>query len=259
MTPEDLKRIQDGFLEGAKAIVTERRHMAPIGFVVTLHKHVEKLFEAGWALEIIDKKSVVRAPDDSYAAVVVDLAMDYKRMYHAVLNVFPKTKGVLPQMLALGEMVKVDDPYKRVMRPFLNATKLHEKDVIAATMRHVCATASAFACITQSEAWIRTIDPDTEDAAAIVAAGDAKGLKQDAKSTEVIYSSMETREFIRMVTVPIHRRAEPGKEGAVGEDRSDSGEVTGFGDPLETVDSPTDEYALAGRMVGFLKPLSEAS
>lgn len=254
MKDDDLKRIQDGFLDGAKKILKERGHISPIGFVVTMHKHVEKIFESGWGVEFIDPKSVVRdAHDDAYAVLILDLAMDWKRMYHAVLNVFPKTRDVLPQMLALGEMIKVDDPYKRVMRPFLKATNMHEKDVIAETLCHVCEKVDAFACIMQSEAWYRTIDPEAEDAAKVTETADRQGLRQDAKSIEVVISSMDTYKFARLVSVPIRRRQRPGSE------RRDDGKVLGFGEPTESIDTPDADFRLQGRMMRFLKPLAEAS
>lgn len=256
MTGEDLKRIQDGFLEGAKTILRDRGHISPIGFVVTLHKHAEKIFESGWGIEFIDPKSIVRdAHDDAYAVLIIDLAMDYRRMYHAVMKVWPKTRDVLPQMLALGEMIKVDDPYKRLMRPFLKATNMHEKDVIAATLRHVCDKVDAFASIMQSEAWLRMIDASKEDAKQVMATADAKGLGQDAKSVEVIFSSMETYDFARMITVPIRRRQRPGKE------HNDSGKILGFGEQMETIDSRNGDgdHVLQGRMTRFLKPLAVAS
>jgi len=54
MIGDDLKRMQDGFLEGGKSILRERGRLTPVGFIVTLHKHVDKIFESGWGLEIID-------------------------------------------------------------------------------------------------------------------------------------------------------------------------------------------------------------
>lgn len=246
MTGDDLKRMQDGFLEGAKAILRKHGKLHMVGFVVTLHKHVEKLFDNGWGVEFLDPKECVRdAKDDSVAAIVVNLALDWKRMYHAVLNVFPKTRGVLPQMLALGEMVKVDDPYKRVMRPFLNHTGMDEKDVVAATMRHICDKVEAFASIFQSEAWLRTATAEERDQI-------PESLADDEKSVEVVISSMETREFVRMLTVPIER--EPARSSKKAKKR-DGGKVVGFGDLVECLDAMDGTDHLEGRMVRFLKPL----
>lgn len=250
MTSDDLKRLQDNLLEGAKRILRDSNRLQPIGFVVTLHKHVEKLLESGWGIEFIDPKACLRdAQDDSIVTLILDLAMDYKKLYHAVLNVFPQTRDVLPPLITIAEMMHIDDPYMVTMRPFLERTRLHQKDIIAATMRHVCDKLDAFACIMQSEAWIRTIDAK-EDAEKVMATADAKGLGQDTKSIEVIYSSMETYDFARMITVPIHRR--PGKN-------RDDGKLRGFGQPTEVIDRPDSDYALKGRMARFLKPLEIAS
>ena len=250
MTGDDLKNMQDHFLEGAKAIVKESGRLRPVGFVITLRRHLDKLFESGWALEIIDPKScVIDGQDDKVAAVILDLLMDWKRMYHAVLNVFPKTRDILPPMVALAEQLKVDDPHKRVMRPFLAQAQLDDKDVIAATMRHVCAQAEAFACIMQSEAWVRVIDP-AEDPDKISAR-----LGDDPKSTEVVYSAMETYEFTRMITVPVHREASSAKKSK----KRDDGRVVGFGEPAEGIDAPDNTNVAEGRFARFLKPLGVAS
>ena len=245
MTGDDLKRMQDGFLEGAKALLQEHGRIRPIGFVVTRHKHVEKLLETGWGVEMIDPKACVRdTKDDTIATLILDLLMDPKRLYHTVLNVFPQTRDVLPQMIALAKAVGVDDPYKRTMRPFLRATQLDEKDIIAAAMRQVCEKVDAFASIMQSEAWMRVVEP-TEDRNKI-----AEDLGDDQKSIEVIISSMETHDFVRMITIPVQRRAPEGSA------KRDEGPVVGFGDPHVGIDSPSDTNVLEGRLVRFLKPLA---
>lgn len=111
MTEDDLKIMQDRFMEGAKTLLLTQGRLQMAGFVITLHKHVDKLFESGWGLEFIDPKDCLRdASEDGVATLVIDLTMDWKRLYHAVLNVFPQTCDVLPQMLALGRAVDVDDP-----------------------------------------------------------------------------------------------------------------------------------------------------
>jgi hypothetical protein len=246
MTGDDLKRMQDHFLEGAKKILLESGRLRPIGFVITLHKHLDKLFESGWGLEIIDPKTCVidNSSDDKVATLILDLAMDWKRLYHAVVNVYPKARDVLPAMIQLAETFGVDDPYKRTMRPFLSATQLDEKDVIAATMRKICGEAHAFASIMQSEAWLRIVDP-SEDVDQI-----PDSLGDDKKSIEVVISSMETYDFARLITVPIQRAtAQTSKK------KRDSGKVTGFGEPTECLDTPSDTNVLEGRLVRFLKPL----
>lgn len=252
MTGDDLKRAQDGFLKTSKKILLEDGRLRPVGFVITLHKHVDKLFESGWGLEFIDPKACVRdAGDDTIATLILDLAMDYKRLYHAILNVFPKTRDVLPQVLKLGEMVKVDDPYKHVMRPFLQHMQMDEKDVVAATMRHVCDKIDAFACVMQSEAWMRAVSP-TENVDQIYK-DSPEGLGQDKKSIEVVASSMETYDFARMLIVPIRRA--PSKVSK----KRDGGKILGFGDQTEAIDSPDNNNVLQGRLMRFLKPLPEAS
>lgn len=250
MTGEDLKRMQDHFLEGGKKILLESGRLRPVGFVITLHKHVEKIFETGWGIEIIDPASCVRdGQDDRVSTLILDLLMDWKRMYHAVLNVFPQTRDVLPPMIALAEQLQVDDPYKRVMRPFLAQTRLDEKDIIAATMRHVCAQVDAFASIMQSEAWLRAVDPS--DKAAIERA-EREGLGQDSKAVEVIVSSMETYEITRLLALPIQREVTPHAK------QRDEGKVSGFGNVDERLDTPANMHA-EDRFVRFLKPLEIAS
>lgn len=248
MTGDGLKHMQDHFLEGAQQLLRERGHLRPVGFVITLHKHVAKLFDSGWGIEFIDPKTAcVRAGDDDTATLILDLLMDWKRMYHAVVTVFPQTRAVLAPMIKLAETIVVDDPYMRVMRPFLAQTQMNEKDVIAATMRHVCAKVDAFASIFQSEAWMRTLDLKKESRADV-----PQKLAEDAKSIEAVISSMETYDFARMITVPIQR------EGSVNQKR-DAGKVVGFGDLVETLDTFDNKNKVDGRLTCFLKPLEIAS
>jgi hypothetical protein len=247
VTGDDLKRMQDNLLENGKMILRESGRLHPIGFVVTLDKHVGKLVESGWGAEFINPNNtyVPLGDGDKVATLVLDLLMDWKRLYHAVLNVYPKTRSILPGLIAVAETCKVDDPYKRTMRPFLKAAQLDEKDVIAATMRQVCDKVDAFACIMQTEAWMRYMEPSEE-------AGDVTGsLEHDKKSIEVVISSMETYDFARMLTQPIHRETSAKKR--------DEGKVLGFGDRTESLDTADDKHVLEGRFVRFLKPLKEAS
>ena len=251
MTGDDLKRMQDGFIKGSKEILLETGHLRPIGFVVTLHKHVDKLFESGYGLEFIDPKTacVRDAQDDQIATLIVDLAMSWKKLYHAVLTVFPKTQSILPNLLAIGSTIEVDDPYKRLMRPFMETAQLDEKDIMAATMRQICDKVEAFASIFHSEAWLRAV-ASREDLDEVYKNAPG-GLSQDKQSVEVFISSMETYEFVRIITVPILRA--PSKK------KRDDGKIVGFGELTQMIDSPSDRNELEGRMVRFLKPLPEAS
>ena len=250
MTGDDLKHMQDGFLDAAKKILRVSRHLRPVGFVVTMHKHLDKLSETGWGVEFIDFGSRMSDDrDDAYAVLILDMAMDWKRQYHAVVSLMPEAAASLKPLLELAERLGVDDPHMRVMRPFLAHVQMDEKDVIAATMRHVCNKVDAFACVMQTEAWLRVVGP-TEDAARVEAAA-AEGLGRDAKAVEVVASSMDTHDFARMLTVPIRRA--PSKQ-------RDGGKVLGFGEPSEavvTADDPNNK--IEGRFVRFLKPLPEAS
>jgi hypothetical protein len=251
MTGDDLKRMQNGFLEASKKILLEECRLRPVGFIVTLHKHVDKLFESGWGIEFIDPKAWMRdVQDDNVATLIIDLMMDWKRLYHAVLNVFPQTRDVLPQMLALGESVGVDDVYKRTMRPFLKATQLDEKDVIAATLRQICDKVDAFASILHSEAWLRVVE--STETVEKIRENAPKSLGQDKKSVEIVMSAMETYDFTRMLAVPIHR--EPSKNPR----ERDEGKVIGFGELTEGLDTPGDTNVIEGRLARFLKPLKDA-
>lgn len=244
MTPDDLKRVQDRFVEGGKTILLERGRLRPTGFIITLHRHLDKLFDSGWGLEFIDPKACMRgqSPDDT-AVLILDLLMDWKRLYHAVLNVFPQVRDVLSPMLKLAQEIAVDDPYMRITRPFLAHTKMDEKDVIAATMRQICGQVDAYACIMQTEAWLRYVDPN-EDVDKIPAR-----LDGDQKSFEVLFSSMETYNFSRMITAPVHRE---NKTTA----KRDDGKITSFGTIDERLGAPEDGD---GRFMRFLKPLGIAS
>jgi hypothetical protein len=252
---DDLKRMQDHFLDISKRILLEEGCLRPVGFVITLHKHVEKLFESGWGIEFIDPKALIRdVQDDSITALIIDLAMDWKKLYHAALNVFPQSPQVqrmLPQMIALGKSTGVDDAYMRVMRAFLKATELDEKDIVSATMRQICDKTNAFACVYHAEAWYRVVEA-TETVEGIRKLA-PKSLGQDRKSVEVLVSSMETYDFKRMITVPIQRAPSSDPN-----DR-DAGKVLGFGAAAENVDDAASAQVLEGRMAHFLKPLPVAS
>ena len=247
MTSDDLKRMQDHFLEGAKQILREQGHLQPIGFVITLHKHVDKLFESGYGIEFIDPKTAcMRVADDDTVALILDLLMDWKRMYHAAVTVFPQTRDVLSPLIDLAKTAAVDDPYMRVMRPFLAHAQMDEKDIITATMRHVCEKVDAYASIFHSEAWLRAVDLNNESEADI-----PQNLGDDAKSVEVVISSMETYNFTRMLTVPIQR--------AASKKQRDAGKIVSFGERTEHLDTPNDTNVAGGRFVRFLKPLEVAS
>ena len=252
MTGDDLKRLQDHFLEGAKKILLEHGKLRPVGFVVTLHKHVDKLFENGYGIEFLDPKECVRAaPDDSVATLIIDLSMNWKRLYHAVLSLSPQARDVLPAMVEMGKSIDIDDPYMRVMRAFMKATQLEEKDIVAATMRQICDKVEAFASIFQSEAWQRIVAESSETVDQIYENA-PEGLGQDPKSTEIVVSSMETYEFARMIALPIQR--EPSKTA----DREE-GKILGFGTQAVHETVVGDKNVLDGRMVRFLKPLKDAS
>jgi len=245
MTGEDLKRVQNVFVEGSKTLLLRDGHLRYTGFVITHYKSLDKLFESGYGYAFIDPKDVVRdTKDDAITALIIDLSMNWKKLYHAVVTVFPQTEKTLAPLLAIGLEAKVDDPYKRLMRPFMSATQTDVKDVVAATMRQICERTSAFASIFQSEAWVRHVWPD-ENRDEI-----PDSLREDPKSVEVIVSSMETYEFARLVTVPIKR--------APSAEKRDGGKIEGFGEPTETIDQPGDDNVLDGRMMRFLKPLTEA-
>jgi hypothetical protein len=247
MTGDDLKHLQDHFIKGSKQILLTDGYLRSVGFVVTLRKHVDRLFESGWGLEFIGQQ--LPPGTDGIAVLVVDLALDWKKLYHAVLTVYPQTRNVLPGLLEIGKSVGADDPYKRLMRPFLKTTKLDVKDVMADVMRQICDKVDAFASIFHSEAWVRMLEPaETVDD---VYKNAPKGFEQDAKSIEVVLSSMETYDFARMISVPILR--EPSKQ------KRDDGKILGFGDPTECIDSPKDRNVIEGRMMHFLKPLEATS
>ena len=249
MTGDDLKRMQNNFFEGAKQILLEGASLRPVGFIITLHKHVDKLFESGWGVEFIDPKAWMRdTKDDAVATLIIDLAMDWKRLYHAVLNVFPQTQATLPGLIAMGKEIAVDDPYMRVMRAFLTATEMDEKDVVAATMKQICGKVDAFACIHHSEAWIRRVEAsETREQIRADAPG---GLGQDAKAVEIVLSAMETYDYARMLTAPIQRAPSKTRDG---------GKVLGFGELTESLDTPDNTTVLQGRLARFLKPLKDAS
>jgi hypothetical protein len=178
--------------------------------------------------------------------------MDYKRLYHAVLTVFPKTRDILPRLLALGQAVGADDPYMRLMRPFLKSQELDAKDVSAAVMRQICDKVDAFACIMHSEAWKRNAK-STADMEKISKFAETHSLGEDMESVEVVISTMETYDFARMLTAPIHRK--PSKNSK----QRDTGKVLGFGETDDHVAEQGGKNVLEGRLVRFLKPLPEAS
>ena len=182
---------------------------------------------------------------------MLDMLLDWKRLYHALIDLMPKARPVLEPMLALANQVRVDDTYMRVMRPFLAHIQMEEKDIVAGVVQQICGKVDAFANIVQSEAWVRYVDPTTETVDEIYK-NSPEGLGQDKKSVEVIVSMMETYEFSRMITVPILR-----SEAKSAQNR-DGGKITGFGESVEHV-VPVDETSPVGRFDRMLKPLTVAS
>jgi len=250
VTENDLKRLQDHFIETSKTLLLAQHRLQPVGFVVTLRKHVDKLLGDGIGLEFLDPATdLVSDPnDDKVAILIVDLLMSPKKLYHAVMALVPdETRKALSQMVDLAKSIKVDDPYLRVMRPFLQRAQANEKDIMGATMRHVCDKVDAFASIFHCEAWMRlgAIEPAELEKA------EKHGLSGDLKAIEALYSSMETYNLSRAITLPIRREPSPGKR--------DGGAVLGFGDPHETLAATDGDLVMGGRLQGFLKPLPEAS
>ena len=251
MTGDDLKHMQDGFLDGAKKIIRGER-LRPVSFIVTMHHHLDKLAGTGWGVEFIDFKSCLRDDNnDKIAVLMLDMLLDWKRLYHALIDLMPKARPVLEPMLALANRVRVDDPYMRVLRPFLERIQMEEKDIVAGVVQQICGKVDAFASIVQSEAWMRYVDPTTETVDEIYK-NSPEGLGQDRKSVEVIVSVMETYEFSRMITVPILRTEKKSAQ------KRDGGKITGFGEPVEHV-APFEEKSAIGRFDRMLKPLGVAS
>lgn len=249
MTEDDLKHLQDGFFEEAKKNLLEHGRLRPTGFVIAPREQAAKLLERGWGGECFDPKIVnTRGAHGEIAVLALDLWMDAKRLYHAVLSVFPQAHEVLPGMVTLGEALKVDDPYRRVLRPFLQVAQLTEKDVLAASLRQACEETSAFACIMQTEAWLRAVAPYEDEDVAVSA-----DLSQDAQSVEVLLSTMETYGLARVLTLPILREAKKPRK------KRDEGAIRGFGELTEGLDTPDNTNVLEGRLVRFLKPLESLS
>jgi hypothetical protein len=251
VTGDDLKHMQDGFLDAAKKIIRTGR-VRPVSFIVTMHHHLDKLAGTGWGVEFIDFKSCLRDDNnDKIAVLILDMLLDWKRLYFALIELMPKAGPVLEPMLDLANQARVDDPYMRVMRPFLAHMQMEEKDIVAGVVQQICGKLDAFASIVQSEAWMRHIDTATETVDEIYK-NSPGGLGGDQKSVEVIVSMMETYEFSRMVTVPIVRSEKKSAQ------KRDGGKVTGFGGHVEHV-VPFDEKGTGGRFDRMLKPLSVAS
>jgi hypothetical protein len=251
MTGDDLKHMQDGFLDGAKKIIRGGR-LRPVSFIVTMHHHLDKLAGTGWGVEFIDFKSCLRDDNnDKSAVLILDMLLEWKRLYFALIELMPKAGPVLEPMLDLANQAQVDDPYMRVMRPFLAHMQMEEKDIVAGVVQQLCGKLDAFASIVQSEAWARHIDTTTETVDEIYK-NSPEGLGQDKKSVEVIVSTMETYEFTRMITVPVLRDQKKSAH------KRDGGKVTGFGEAAEYV-VPFDEKGTVGRFDRMLKPLSVAS
>ena len=55
VTGDDLKHMQDGFLDGAKKILRVER-LRPVSFIVTMRHHLDNLAGTGWGVEFIDFK-----------------------------------------------------------------------------------------------------------------------------------------------------------------------------------------------------------
>jgi hypothetical protein len=240
---EALKAIQDDHLNAAKAMLTDLGFVAPIGFVFTNRGQVDNLFQGGWGIQFIQQKQVFsydRMEKAEMVGLALDFSMDCERMYEALIRSSPKAAEVLVPLVEVGKRMNIDDLYVRTMRSFMQATNVDEKDIIAMTMRSVCEKVDAFGAMHISEAYLKQMDHRPY--------GGPGDLARDLTSTEVIICSMETREYVRMLALPILR--EPPKEG----EKRDSGKVIGFGEVQEQLSRFDDPNCVVeGRLVRFLK------
>ncbi len=247
---DELKAIQDENFSIAKRIMTEVGRVLPMGFVLTRRDETDKLFESGWGIEFLDPKQLIthdKMGGHEMVGLMLNLAMDWKAMYEAVIRISDKAREFLVPAVEMAKHFKIDDPYMRTMRPFMDATNTDEKDIVSATMRAICEKVDAFAAMHVSEAWMAEPKPG------ITREDLPNDLSEHPDSVEVVHCVMETREIVRMLAIPILR--EPPKAG----ERRDSGKLLGFGEVKEQVVRLGDpEVTAIGRLTRFLKPLEKS-
>ncbi len=241
---DDFKAIQDDHLRIAKELLLEEGKVYQLGFVFTQRIHLRKLQEAGWGACLLESEmaSQKNPSGDDMVCLTINLSMDWERMFEAVVRVIPEVAEFLRSAIDLAKNMKVDEPYMRTMRPFLETTNLDEKDIISMTMKSICELVDASAAMHISEAYLKTVPMKMMSA-------ELGDLSKDDESVEIIVNSIETHDFIRMLHVPIFR--EPAKPGA----KRDSGRVIGIGEVQEHLYNLKDKGSvITGRMVRFLKP-----
>ena len=250
MTDDDLKHMQDSHFETAKGIMASGEPVLPVGFVMTTRANIDKMHESGWGIEFVDPKDVIihnTTKGDEVVGLMVPLAWDSERLFYMVRKLWPDTQGALDMVYKMAKDMDLEDPFTRVMRPFMQATNLDEKDVMAAMMRELCEKTDAFAAILISEAWTREVGKDEIDEDGL-----PRNLANDMKAVEVVMCTLESRNITRMVTIEVKRGPSPDGE-------RDSGPFVGFGQLKEMcVDNRDPKTRLEGRLVRFLKPLPEA-
>lgn len=242
---EDLKQFQEDQIESAKAFMMEEGRVPSFLFLVTTMSSIPEKFKEH--LKVLSEDDTIKqlgdVPEDRPIFVTFDMDTYWKNLYHMMMHVPGKHRAVLPMLVKAGEDANVDDPYMRVMRPFLEISKLHPKDVQALFMRQMILEVGAYAFVKLDEAYI--VDRALKEGETADDVTGEGSIKNHPDSKECIMVFLETHKYQRMVTIPFTR---------AGPEEDDK--VTGFLEP-KIIEIGADEHSLKGRFVNMLRPLPE--
>lgn len=246
MTREQLIEMQEFHLGWAREQVRQDGHVYPIAFIVAESRHAMKGIKYA---EI--PAQVLKGGNDmaEMGIVVVMMQESWENLYRSATiawtDLSPPGTPPLLSMLLEASPGEGEDKYKHVVRPFLRATGIEERDIATAAVRFVARQVQAQAVIVCHEGWLREMQP-----------GETRkpgSLSQDPQAVEHLICNMDARDYVRAVYTPVLRE-EPSK----GADR-DSGKVVGFGEPRVVIDDGVERpgknpmhMRLEGRMVRFL-------
>lgn len=243
---EDLKSFQDDQLETAKKWLAEDDNLPSLLFLVTTKDAIPEKMKNGLKVmsNPLEISNLEEVPFDKPVFVTFDLVSTWKNLFHMMMHVPGKHQAILPMLVKSAEDMDIDDPFMRVMRPFMQVSNLHEKDIQALFMRQMILELGAYAFVKMDEAY--TLDSPMKEGETKEEAQDRyKDLKSNPKSIECIMVMLETHKYQRMITLPFTR------------EKRDTGKVTGFGEPKIYEVKEGNDNSLTGRFVNMLRPLPE--
>lgn len=181
--------------------------------------------------------------------VVPCLYGDAKALFEMIHYLAPdeEERQLMSSLLAIGATLNIEDPYVSMVKGFKRAFSLHEKDIVAAFLKKVCADTQAVAIAKVDESWIRD-DIKKVPGETIEQARERypNGLENDPLRKEGIQIVIETKTFRIMKLVKFERASQ---------DRNDPGyrQIT-WGEEDSIIDETVENQKATGRFLNILMP-----